>query len=450
MFEKILIANRGEIALRIIRACREMGIKTVAVYSQADRYSPHVSFADQAICIGNSASRDSYLKIPNIISAAEISDVEAIHPGYGFLSEDPHFAEICESCNIKFIGPKPSVLELLGDKQKTRETAAKAGLPVIPGSPQVLENEKEAVREAHKLGYPVMLKAVAGGGGKGMRRAHNDVSLASSFLNARSEAEAAFGNPGIYLEKLLEKPRHIEIQILADGGDKPLHLGERDCTIQRKNQKLVEESLSPVVNGSLRDDLGGLAVKLVRSVGFTGVGTVEFLIDRHGKFYFLEMNGRIQVEHPVTEVVTGIDLVKSQLRLAAGEKLKLRQKDVRFRGHALECRINAEDPLNNFAPSPGQITSFRLPGGPGVRIDTHLYAGCNISPHYDSLMAKLVTFGEDRGTAIRVMERALAEFEIVGIKSTIPLLQRIVHHPVFVKGEYGTNFLDENLGISET
>lgn len=408
----------------------------------------HVAFADQAICIGDSSSQNSYLKITNIISAAEVADVEAIHPGYGFLAEDPHFAEICESCNLKFIGPPPPALELLGNKQKTRQVAQKLGIPVIPGSNQVLENQDEAIKAAHEIGYPVMIKAVAGGGGRGMRRAHNDVSLVSSFLNARAEAEAAFGHPGLYLEKLLERPRHIEIQILADEKGKVVHLGERDCTIQRKNQKLAEECPSPVVKSSLRNTLGSLAAKLVREANYEGVGTVEFLIDQNGEFYFLEMNCRIQVEHPVTEVVTGIDLVKAQIKLAAGENLTLRQKDIHFRGHALECRINAEDPFNDFVPSPGQIRTFHLPGGPGVRIDTHIYAGYTISPHYDSLIAKLITFWENRATAIKIMERALAEFKIEGVKTTIPLHQRIVHHLAFIRGDYGTNFLDENLGIS--
>jgi acetyl-CoA carboxylase biotin carboxylase subunit len=447
MFGKILIANRGEIALRIVRACREMGIKTVAVYSRADQASPHVSFADEAICIGDSASAESYLKIPNIISAAEVADVDAIHPGYGFLSENSHFAEICESCNIRFIGPDHRVLELLGNKQKTRALAEGLGLPVIPGSNQVLETEAAALETARKIGYPVMIKAVAGGGGKGIRRAHNDVSLVSAFLNARAEAEAAFGDPGIYIEKMLTGPRHIEIQVLADRRRTCLHLGERDCTIQRKNQKLLEECPSPLVDPSLRNTLGRLAVRLVREVGYVGVGTVEFLLDQAGNFYFLEMNGRIQVEHPVTEVVTGIDLVKTQIRLAAGEKVPLLQRDVRFRGHALECRINAEDPFHGFTPSPGRVGTFHLPGGPGVRVDTHIYSGCTISPYYDSLMAKLVAYAEDRPTAIRTMERALAEFKIEGVKTTIPLHRRIVRHPAFLRGVYGTDFLDIHLGI---
>ncbi len=447
MFGKILIANRGEIALRIVRACREMGIKTVAVYSRADQDSPHVSFADQAICIGDSASAESYLKIPNIISAAEVADVDAIHPGYGFLSENSHFAEICESCNIRFIGPDHRVLELLGNKQKTRALAEGLGLPVIPGSNQVLSTEAQALETARQIGYPVMIKAVAGGGGKGIRRAHNDVSLVSAFLNARAEAEAAFGDPGIYIEKMLERPRHVEIQVLADRRRTCLHLGERDCTIQRKNQKLLEECPSPLVDLSLRNTLGRLAVRLVREVGYVGVGTVEFLLDQAGNFYFLEMNGRIQVEHPVTEVVTGIDLVKTQIRLAAGEKAALLQRDIRFRGHALECRINAEDPFHGFIPSPGRVGTFHLPGGPGVRVDTHIYPGCTISPYYDSLMAKLVAFGEDRATAIRTMERALSEFKIEGVKTTIPLHKRIVHHPAFLRGAYGTDFLDTHLGI---
>ncbi len=441
MFDKILIANRGEIALRIVRACRELGIQSVAVYSQSDRFSPHVAYADRAICIGGPDSRSSYLNIPAIISAAEIADVEAIHPGYGFLSEDAHFAEICESCNITFIGPDPEVLGLLGNKQEARRLARRAGLPVIPGADEILEDEQSATRAARRLGYPLMIKAVAGGGGKGMRIAHNDISLVSSFLNARSEAEAAFGHPGLYLEKLLDNPRHIEVQILSDDRGNSVHLGERDCTVQRNHQKLIEESPSPVIDPQLRIKLGEMALKLVKQVGYSGAGTVEFLFDRDRLCYFLEMNGRIQVEHPVTELITGLDLVKSQIRLAAGEKLPVRQKDIVFRGHALECRINAEDPFSGFSPSPGKVTTFHLPGGPGVRVDTHIYHGCTITSYYDSLIAKLVTYGEDRRTAIRVMDRALAEFEIKGVKSTIPLLRMVINHPSFIEGKFGTDFL---------
>ncbi len=447
MFDKILIANRGEIALRIIRACRELGVKTVAVYSTADRLSPHVELADEAICIGDSSSQDSYLRIPNIISAAEVADVEAIHPGYGFLAEDAHFAEICESCNIRFIGPSPPVLEMLGDKQRARRAALGAGIPVIPGSDSTLPDETAAVETAQKIGYPVMLKAVAGGGGKGMRRAHNDISLAAAFLNARAEAEAAFGSGEIYLEKLLEDIRHVEIQILADGQGNAVHLGERECSIQRKHQKLMEESPSPAVDGRLREALGEAALKLIRAVGYRGVGTVEFLLDPEGEYYFLEMNGRIQVEHPVTEMVTAIDLVRAQIRIAAGEKLRFRQKDVRFRGHALECRINAEDPWNGFTPSPGKVDTFRLPGGPGVRIDTHIYPGFVITPHYDSLLAKLIAWGEDRFAAVRVMSRALEEFKIEGVKTTIPLHRAVIRHPAFVRGDFDTGFLEKQLGI---
>lgn len=447
MFEKILIANRGEIALRIIRACRELGVKTVAVYSTADRLSPHVELADQAICIGDSSSQNSYLKIPNIISAAEVADVEAIHPGYGFLAEDAHFAEICESCNIRFIGPSPEVLEMLGDKQRARRAALQTGIPVIPGSESTLSGEKEAVAVAQKIGYPVMLKAVAGGGGRGMRRAHNDISLASAFLSARAEAEAAFGSGEIYLEKLMEAPRHIEIQILADGKGAAVHLGERECSIQRKHQKLMEESPSPAVDKRLRAQLGEAALKLIRAVGYSGVGTVEFLVDSDGCFYFLEMNGRIQVEHPVTEMVTAVDLVRAQIRLAAGEKLGMKQEEVRFRGHALECRINAEDPWNGFAPSPGKIETFRLPGGPGVRLDTHIYSGFVVSPHYDSLVAKLIAWGEDRSAAIRVMDRALYEFRVEGIKTTIPLHRAVIRHSAFIRGDFNTGFIEQHLGI---
>jgi len=445
MFSKILIANRGEIALRIIRACRELGIRTVAIYSEADRNSLHVRFADEAICVGQAASSNSYLNIPAIISAAEITDVEAIHPGYGFLAENPHFAEICESCKITFIGPTPENIRLMGDKMAARATMQKAGLPIVPGCASIVKNKEEALKTSKAIGYPVIIKAASGGGGKGMRICHNDLTLISSLMTAQAEAEANFGNPNCYIEKYLEKPRHIEIQVLADRYNHTLHLGERDCSIQRRHQKLLEESPSPAVDNKLRRRLGEMALKGVKTVGYVSAGTIEFLLDRHNNFYFMEMNTRIQVEHPVTEMVTGVDLIKEQLRIASGEKLKIHQDNIQIKGHAIECRINAEDYENNFMPSPGKIETLNLPGGPGVRVDTHIYPGYEISPFYDSLVAKLITRGNNRQEAVKIMQRALNEFEIAPIKTTIPFHLRLMENPLFLKGDVSTHLVQEML-----
>ncbi len=445
MFSKILIANRGEIALRVIRACRELGVRTVAVYSQADKSSLHVRFADEAICIGQAASSSSYLNIPAIISAAEITDVEAIHPGYGFLAENPHFAEICESCKITFIGPTPENIRLMGDKMVARTTMQKAGLPIVPGSTATIKNKEEAIKVAKKIGYPLIIKAAAGGGGKGMRVCHNDISLVSSLMAAQSEAELNFGNPSVYIEKYIEKPRHIEIQLLADKYGHTIYLGERDCTIQRRHQKLLEESPSPVVDSKLRKRLGELAVRGAKSANYTSAGTIEFLLDQNNNFYFMEMNTRIQVEHPVTELVTGLDLIKEQIRIACGEKLRLQQEDVQIKGAAIECRINAEDYENNFMPCPGKIEMLILPGGPGVRVDTHIYPGYEISPYYDSLVAKVICYGRSRQEAIKTMQRALHEFHISPIKTTIPFHLRLLENPLFLKGEISTHFVQDML-----
>jgi acetyl-CoA carboxylase biotin carboxylase subunit len=449
MFSKILIANRGEIALRIIRACHEMGIRTVAVYSQADRNSLHVRFADEAICIGQASSSNSYLNIPAIISAAEITDVEAIHPGYGFLAENAHFAEICESCKIAFIGPTPENIRLMGDKMAARTTMQKAGLPIVPGSRAVIKNKEEALKTAKEIGYPIIIKAAAGGGGKGMRICHNDLTLVSSLLTAQSEAEANFGNPSVYIEKYIEKPRHIEVQIIADRQGHILQLGERDCSIQRRHQKLLEESPSPAVDSKMRRKLGEMVLKGIKSIGYVSCGTIEFLLDaKTNNFYFMEMNTRIQVEHPVTEMVTGIDLIKEQIRVASGEKLKIQQENVQIKGAAIECRINAEDPDNNFMPSPGKIEALILPGGPNVRVDTHIYAGYEVPSYYDSLVAKLIVYGNNRYEAIRTMRRALSEFHIAPIKTTIPFHLRLMDNPLFKKGDISTHFVQDLL-ISE-
>ncbi|PIP18877.1 MAG: acetyl-CoA carboxylase biotin carboxylase subunit [Candidatus Omnitrophica bacterium CG08_land_8_20_14_0_20_41_16] len=446
MFSKILIANRGEIALRIIRACRELGIRTVAVYSQADRNSLHVRFADEAVCIGPAASADSYLNILAIISAAEITDIEAIHPGYGFLAENPHFAEICESCKVIFIGPTPENIRLMGDKMAARSTMHKAGLPIVPGSVSAIKNKEEALKTAKSIGYPVIIKAVAGGGGKGMRICHNDLTLASNIMTARSEAEANFGNPNIYIEKYIERPRHIEVQIIKDKFGHILQLGERDCSIQRRHQKLLEESPSMVVDSKMRKKLGEMVLKGMKSINYASCGTMEFLLDvKTNNFYFIEMNTRIQVEHPVTEMVTGIDLIKEQLRVAAGEKLRIQQDQIQIKGAAIECRINAEDPDNNFMPSPGKIETLILPGGPNVRLDTHIYAGYEIPPYYDSLIAKLIVWGNNRQEAIKVMHRALSEFHIAPIKTTIPFHLKLMENPLFLKGDISTHFVGDIL-----
>ncbi|MCK5580921.1 MAG: acetyl-CoA carboxylase biotin carboxylase subunit [Candidatus Omnitrophica bacterium] len=443
MFSKILIANRGEIALRIIRACRELNIQTVAVYSQADRDSLHVRFADEAVCIGPAASCESYLNIPAIISAAEITDVSAIHPGYGFLAENAHFAEICESCNITFIGPEPETIRVMGDKVQARETMRKIGVPLTPGGKGVVHDPEEALGVAKKIKYPVIIKATAGGGGKGMRVCHNDVTLKSSFVMAQKEAEANFGNPQVYIEKYIIDPRHIEFQILADHYGNVVHLWERDCSIQRRHQKLLEEAPSPALSNRLRKKMGDIAVKAVKAVNYRGVGTIEFLLDTSGEFYFMEMNTRIQVEHPVTEMVTGIDLVKEQILVAGGKKLKWKQDDIKLNGAAIECRINAEDPANGFIPSPGKIEELNLPGGLGVRIDTHIYPGYTISPYYDSMVAKVITHGKTREEAIQTMRRALDEFYISPVKTTVNLHSEILSHPLFVEGKISTHFLEK-------
>ncbi|HBR14680.1 MAG TPA: acetyl-CoA carboxylase biotin carboxylase subunit [Candidatus Omnitrophica bacterium] len=443
MFSKILIANRGEIALRVIRACRELNIRTVAVYSEADRDSLHVRFADESVCIGPPPSLESYLNIPAIISAAEITDVEAIHPGYGFLSENAHFAEVCESCNITFIGPSPKTIRAMGDKVMAKETMHKIGLPLTPGAKGVVKTKEEALSIAKKIKYPVIIKAAAGGGGKGMRVCHNDVTLVSAFGMAQNEAGVNFGNPDVYIEKYIEDPRHIEFQIMADHYGNVIHLGERDCSIQRRHQKLLEESPSPALNSQLRKRIGDAAVKAARAVNYRSVGTIEFLLDKNGAFYFMEMNTRIQVEHPVTEMVTGIDLVKEQIKIASGEKLKIKQDDVKFHGAAIECRINAEDPENNFVPCPGKIEQLNIPGGNGVRVDTHIYPGYQISPYYDSMVAKLITFGKNRSEAISIMRRALEEFYISPIKTTTGLHLEILQHQIFLEGKATTHFLEK-------
>jgi len=449
LFSKILIANRGEIAVRIIRACKELGIRTVAVYSEADASSLHVRFADESVCIGPAPSSESYLNIPGIISAAEISDVEAIHPGYGFLAENPHFAEICQSCQIKFIGPSPEAIRLMGDKMAAKTLMKKVGIPVIPGSDDVVKTKEEALKIAKKIKYPIVLKAVAGGGGRGMRVAHNDVRLVSAFYTVQSEAENAFGNPDIYVEKYFERSRHIEFQVIGDESGRIVHLGERDCSIQRRHQKLLEEAPAAGLDSKLRRKMGEVAVKAAKAADYVSAGTLEFLVDEEDQFYFMEMNTRIQVEHPVTEMITGIDLIKEQIRIAGGERLSFKQDDVRPSGHAIECRVNAEDPDNNFMPCPGKIVNFYPPGGFGVRVDTHIYPGYNIPSFYDSMIAKLIVHGKNRHEAIQKMQRALDEFILEPIKTTIPLHKRILQNPAFLKGKVYTNFVEELLGISE-
>ncbi len=441
MFDKILIANRGEIALRVVRACREMGIKTVAVYSQADEESLHVQLADQAICIGSAPSSDSYLKIDRLISAAEIADVDAIHPGYGFLAENAHFAEVCASCNIHFIGPPSAAIRTMGDKNAARDAARKAGVPITPGSDGVVETEAEALKLAKKIGYPIMIKASAGGGGRGMRAAHNDGSLVQGFHAARAEAEKAFGKADVYFEKLIVNPRHIEFQIVADSHGRVIHLGERDCSIQRRNQKIVEEAPSPFLDDKLRQQMGKAAVKLAEAVEYQNVGTMEFLVDEKGGFYFMEMNTRIQVEHCVTEEVYGCDLVKEQIRIASGDPISDHIAKATIRQHAIECRINAENPAMNFQPSPGKIDLYYTPGGRGIRVDSHAYAGYTIPPNYDSLIGKLITSGSNRASAVARMSRALGEYMITGIHTTIPFQQEIMRNADFIRGEYHTGFV---------
>ncbi len=442
MFRKILIANRGEIALRILCACKELGIQTVAVYSEADRNSLHVRFADEAICIGPPRASDSYLNIPQVISAAEIANVDAIHPGYGFLSENANFAEVCEASHITFIGPSPEVIRMMGEKARARREMAAAGLPVVPGTEDVVADESQAQREAERIGFPLMIKAAAGGGGRGMRIVRRKEDLLSAFNTARNEAQQAFGNGDVYLERFIEQPRHIEFQVLGDRYGRVIHLGERECSIQRRHQKLIEESPSPAVSPDKRAEIGARVVAALEKIGYANAGTVEFLMDENGNFYFIEMNTRIQVEHPVTERITSIDLVKAQIRIAAGESLAdIIGGEVEFRGHAIECRINAEDP-ETFVPSAGRITAFHAPGGVGIRVDTAAYADAVVPPYYDSLIAKLIAFGKDRQEAIARMRRALDMFIIEGIKTSLPLHRRILTDPEFVAGNLSTHFLD--------
>ncbi len=441
MFRKILIANRGEIALRVIFACKELGIRTVAVYSEADRHALHVRFADEAICIGRAPSAESYLNVPGVISAAEVSNADAIHPGYGFLSENSHFAEICKACGITFIGPSPESIRTMGDKARARAAMAEAGLEILPGSSGPIADRDEALSTAADIGFPVIIKAAAGGGGRGMRVVGEKADFAAAFDTARAEAEAAFGIPDCYLEKFVDEARHIEFQVLADGFGNAIHLGERDCSIQRRHQKLVEEAPSIVVSDDLRARIGAQVVGAITDLGYTSAGTVEFLVDRDLRFYFMEMNTRIQVEHGVTEVVTGIDLLRDQILVAAGERLPESQDDVAFRGHAIECRINAEDPFTQ-RPSPGRITSWHPPGGPGVRVDTAAYAEYEVPPHYDSLIAKVIAHGANRDEAIRRMERALRTFIVEGVRTTIPLHLRLLQNEAFRSGDISTGFLE--------
>ncbi|AHF07402.1 acetyl-CoA carboxylase biotin carboxylase subunit [Desulfitobacterium metallireducens] len=445
MFKKILIANRGEIALRIIRACREMNIETVAVFSEADRDALHVKAADQAVCIGPNASAKSYLNIPNIISAAELTGVDAIHPGYGFLSENARFAEICESSGITFIGPTPHAIETMGDKATARKTMIEAGVPVVPGSKEIITDLEVAAKIADEIGYPVLIKASAGGGGKGMRVAQNEKELVKSVQAAQAEAQAAFGNSEVYLEKYVEEPRHIEFQILADKFGNVVHLGERDCSMQRRHQKLLEESPSSAMTPELRQAMGEAAVKAVNAANYSSVGTIEFLLDKHNQFYFIEMNTRIQVEHPVTELVTGVDLLKEQIRIAAGEPLSFQQEDIQVRGWAIECRINAENTEKNFMPSPGTIQYYHVPGGPGVRVDSAVYQGYTIPPYYDSMVGKVIVWGKDREEAIHRMKRALEEFVIEGIHTTIPFHLKVLDNAFFRRGEVYTNFIQRRM-----
>ncbi|MDI6604928.1 MAG: acetyl-CoA carboxylase biotin carboxylase subunit [Thermoanaerobacteraceae bacterium] len=445
--KKILIANRGEIALRVIRACKELGIETVAVYSKADKNSLHVQYADEAYCIGPNESTLSYLNMQAIISTAMVSGADAIHPGYGFLSENPFFAKLCETHKIKFIGPSAKIIECMGNKAKAKELMIKNNIPVIPGSHGAVENVDKAIKIAREIGYPVIIKASAGGGGRGMRITHSDEDLKKALELAQKEAQNAFGNSEVYIEKYIEEPKHIEFQILADEHGKIIHLGERDCSIQRRHQKILEEAPSPFLekHPELRKEIGEKAIIAAKAAGYQGAGTIEFLLDSSGNYYFIEMNTRVQVEHGITELVTGIDIIKEQIKIASNEKLLLNQEDVKISGHALECRINAEDPDNDFRPSPGRINTLILPGGPKVRIDTHIYQGFEILPYYDSLIAKLMSYGKDRNEAISVMERALDEFKIEGIKTTIPFHKKILQNAFFKKGEIYTNFIQRRM-----
>jgi acetyl-CoA carboxylase biotin carboxylase subunit len=444
MFSRILIANRGEIALRIIRACHELGIEAVAVYSEADKDAPYLQLADKAVCIGPADSAESYLNIPHIISAAEIADVEAIHPGYGFLAENINFAQICQDCGIIFIGPPVEAMRLLGDKAQARQIAREADVQVVPGSDGTIEDESEALKLADKIGYPVMIKAAAGGGGRGMRVAHNDISFRSAFGAARAEAEAAFGNGSVYLEKLILEPRHVEVQVLADNAGNAVHFYERDCTIQRRHQKIIEESPCPVLDERDREKLCNAALRIIKKAKYVNAATIEFILDADKKFYFIEVNRRIQVEHPVTEMVTGHDLIKWQLKIAAGQPIELSQRKIKHTGVAIECRINAEDPANNFVSSPGTITRYIPPGGPGVRLDTHVCQGWTVSTSYDSMIAKLIVYQRTRTEAIATMKRALREFVIEPIKTTIPACLNIISHNLFAKNKIDTGFVERN------
>ncbi|WP_203361792.1 acetyl-CoA carboxylase biotin carboxylase subunit [Bacillus sp. REN10] len=443
MIKKLLIANRGEIAVRIIRACKELDVETVAVYSEADKEALHVQLADEAFCIGPTASKDSYLNFTNIISVAKLTNCDAIHPGYGFLAENADFAELCRECNIIFVGPSPEAITQMGTKDVARDTMEKAGVPIVPGSDGIIKSVEEGMSIAKDIGYPVIIKATAGGGGKGIRVARDEQELVKGINMTQQEAATAFGNPGVYLEKFIEDFRHVEIQVLADTHGNVIHLGERDCTIQRRMQKLLEETPSPALDAKVREEMGNAAVKAAQAVEYTGAGTVEFIYDyNHRKFYFMEMNTRIQVEHPVTEMVTGVDLIKEQIRVASGEELSLQQQDVEFNGWSIECRINAENPEKNFMPSPGRITAYMPPGGFGVRVDSAAYPGYMIPPFYDSMIAKLITFGSTREEAIARMKRALSEFVIEGVHTTIPFHLQLLEHEKFVEGEFNTKFLE--------
>lgn len=444
MFTKVLVANRGEIAVRIIRACRELGIATVAVYSEADREALHVQLADEAYCIGPTASKDSYLNMPRIMSVALLTGADAIHPGYGFLAENASFAQLCQDCKITFIGPDPEAISKMGDKSVAKSTMSQANVPLVPGTDGLIDDIDEALEVAGRIGYPVIVKATAGGGGRGMRLAYDEEELAKAIRQAQKEAETAFGNPGVYLEKYVEEPRHVEIQIMGDKHGNAVYLGERDCSIQRRHQKLVEEAPSPALDSELRDRMGQAAVAAAKAVNYHGAGTVEFLLDKHGQFYFMEMNTRIQVEHPVTEMITGIDLIKEQISVAAGNPLSFSQEDVTINGWAIECRINAENTAKNFMPSPGKVANYLPPGGYGVRVDSAVYPGYEITPFYDSMVAKLIVWGNDREEAIARMRRALDEFVIEGVHTTIPFHEKLLEHPDFVSGNFATNFLEKN------
>ncbi|MBO8229228.1 acetyl-CoA carboxylase biotin carboxylase subunit [Prochlorococcus marinus str. MU1404] len=445
MVEKVLIANRGEIALRIVRSCRELGIATVAVFSTVDKKALHVQLADEAVCVGDSLSNKSYLNIPNILAAATSRGVDAIHPGYGFLAENDKFAEMCNDHGIVFIGPSPKAIRSMGDKSTAKETMEAVGVPTVPGSKGLLSNIDEAYQLADDIGYPVIIKATAGGGGRGMRLVENSDNLEKMFKAAQGEAEAAFGNAGLYMEKFIKKPRHVEIQILADRSGNVVHLGERDCSVQRRHQKLLEESPSPAINAELRKKMGNAAIAAAKSIGYEGAGTVEFLVDDDDNFYFMEMNTRIQVEHPVTEMVTGVDLIAEQIKIASGVSLEFSQNDIHLNGHAIECRINAEDPSHNFRPSPGKITGWLPPGGPGVRVDSHVYTGYEIPPFYDSLIGKLIVWGKDRNTAIKRMNRALNECAVTGIPTTINFHLTLLNKSKFKEGKIHTKYVEEEL-----